>query len=222
MLTRTHELKGAKKGTASRRVPTRASCSPRSTSTRSRCPAAATRSGGSPRCAGCAACTTAPRRRPARATIDGRERPGVQVETVAPRRRAARRRAACPPTGLPPQAFSSFNTATIVTVGARHPDRRAGRDHRHRARGGRGRPTATCRCASASSPRPSVVIDQRGSGTYADNVEIRRRRRGPAHGRLDRRLGRRRRARQRAPRPRWARTRCCATSRSRSAATWCG
>ena len=33
-------------------------------------------------------------------------------------------------------------------------------------------PTGTCRSASRSSPSAIVVVDLRGSGTYADNVEI--------------------------------------------------
>ncbi len=73
------------------------------------------RSGSSPRCGGCVALHGGSARATGNATITVGERPGVYTQTV---RRGDHdwARAAYPPTALPPKAFSSFNSATLVTV----------------------------------------------------------------------------------------------------------
>jgi Fe-S cluster assembly protein SufD len=98
------------------------------------------------------------------------ERPGVQVETV---RRGDERlgQGGVPADRVAAQAFSSFNSATLVTVG---------------------RDTASAEPVDIAITGPGegavayghlqirveelaeavVVIDQRGSGTYADNLEL--------------------------------------------------
>ena len=81
-----------------------------------------TRSGGSPRCGGCADYTTARHPPPAAPQITVSEQPGVQTETV---RRGDERlgQGGVPADRVAAQAFSSFNSATLVTVGRDTPDR---------------------------------------------------------------------------------------------------
>ncbi len=99
------------------------------------------------------------------------ERPGVTVETV---RRGDERlgQGGVPADRVAAQAFSSFNTATVVTVAREHRGRRTHRDHRSPGPARARWPTGTCRSASRNWPRPIVVVDLRGSGTYADNIEF--------------------------------------------------
>ena len=69
------------------------------------------------------------------------------------------------------QSFSSFNTATVVTV-ARDTQIPEPIGSSSPGRVPVPPPTVTCRSAPVSLPEAVVVIDQRGSGTYADNVEF--------------------------------------------------
>ena len=85
-------------------------------STPSRCRTAATRSGGSPRCKRLRGLHDGSAPATGSAHIDVTERPGVTVETV---RRGDERlgQGGVPADRVAAQAFSSFNSATIVTVG---------------------------------------------------------------------------------------------------------
>ena len=131
-------------------------------------------------------------------TIDVTELPGVTVETV---RRGDERLGdgGVPADRIAAQAFSSFNHATIVTSRrAPHPSEPIEINVSGPGEGKTAYGHLQVRVGELAEA--VVVIDQRGSGTYADNVEFVARRRRPAHGRLDRRLGRRRRPRHEPPR----------------------
>ena len=116
------------------------------------------------------ACTTARRRRPASAQITVSDRPGVRVETV--RRGDARLGDGGVPTDrVAAQAFSSFNSATLVTVAR---DTQVA-DPVEIAITGPGEGAVAyghLQIRVEELAEAVVVIDQRGSGTYADNVEF--------------------------------------------------
>ena len=103
------------------------------------------------------------------AEITVSEQPGVQVETV---RRGDERlgQGGIPTDRVAAQAFSSFNSATLVTVGRDaqivEPSTSASP-----ARAKVPSPTGICRRVEELGD-VVVVIDHRGSGTYADNVEF--------------------------------------------------
>ena len=104
------------------------------------------------------------------ARIDVTERPGVTVETV---RRGDERlgQGGVPADRVAAQAFSSFNSATIVTVGK---DTQVG-DPIEIAITGPGEGATAyghLQVRVDELAEAVVVIDQRGSGTYADNIEF--------------------------------------------------
>ena len=107
------------------------------------------------------------------------------------------------------QAFSSFNSATVVTVGARHRGRRAGRRSPSPGPARARSPTGTCRSASRNFAVAIVVIDQRGSGTYAENVEFVLGDSAQLTVVVDRRTGPTTRCTSARITRGWARTRCC-------------
>jgi len=96
--------------------------------------------------------------------------PGVRVETV---RRGDERlgQGGVPTDRVAAQAFSSFNTATVVTV---ERDTRAGEPIEIVVTGPGAGATAYghLQIRAEELAEAVVVIDQRGSGTYADNVEF--------------------------------------------------
>jgi Fe-S cluster assembly protein SufD len=105
-----------------------------------------------------------------RATIEVLERPGVTVETV---RRGDERlgQAGVPADRIAAQAFSSFNSATVVTVakGAQPGD------PVEIAVTGPGEGAVAyghLQVRVGELAESVVVIDHRGSGTYADNIEF--------------------------------------------------
>jgi Fe-S cluster assembly protein SufD len=105
-----------------------------------------------------------------KAGIDVSERPGVTVETV---RRGDERlgQGGVPADRIAAQAFSSFNSATIVTVGK---DIQVGEPIDIVITGPGEGATAYghLQIRVAELAEAVVVIDQRGSGTYADNIEF--------------------------------------------------
>ncbi len=127
------------------------------------------------------------------------EQPGVQVETV---RRGDERlgQGGVPADRVAAQAFSSFNTATIVTVAR---DTQIAEPVEIAIEGpGAGAVAYGHLQVRVEELAEAVVVDRPSrQRNLRRQRRIRRRRRGPAHGRLDRRLGRRRSACQRAPRP---------------------
>ena len=197
------ELKGAKKGqgeVAGRRR--RASGSPPTTSRRSRSPAAARRTGGSPRCAGCAGCTTAPRRFDGVAIVEiAGAGEGVTVERVTrddPRVGEG---------GVPADRVAA---AGVVGGAGRH-DRdarrppRAARRSPSPARARAPRRPRTCSCAPGRSRRRRSCSPSR-VGRAGRQPRGRAGRRVAAHAGRHRRVGRRRRARRRPAPRRWAAT----------------
>ena len=104
------------------------------------------------------------------ARIDVTERPGVTVETV---RRGDERlgQGGAPADRVAAQAFSSFNSATIVTVGK---DTQVGEPIEIAITGPGEGATAYghLQMRVGELAEAVVVIDQRGSGTYADNIEF--------------------------------------------------
>jgi Fe-S cluster assembly protein SufD len=103
------------------------------------------------------------------AIIEVVERPGVRVETV---RRGDQRLGAAgvPADRIAAQAFSSFHSATVVTV-----DADAAEEPIEITVTGPGAGATAyghLQVRADQFARAVVVIDQRGSGTYADNVEF--------------------------------------------------
>lgn len=105
-----------------------------------------------------------------RARIDVAERPGARVETV---RRGDERlgRGGVPADRVAAQAFSSFNSATLVTVGR---DTRIAEPISVTVTGpGEGAVAyGHLQIRVEELGEAVVIIDQRGGGTYADNVEF--------------------------------------------------
>ncbi len=106
----------------------------------------------------------------ASAKITVSERPGVQVETV---RRGDERlgQAGIPADRVAAQAFSSFNAATIVTV-ARDTQVAEPIEITVEGPGAGAVAYGHLQVRAEELAEAVVVIDQRGSGTYADNVEF--------------------------------------------------
>ncbi|BBZ14061.1 Fe-S cluster assembly protein SufD [Mycobacterium branderi] len=94
------------------------------------------------------------------------ERPGVTVETV---RRGDQRlgQAGAPADRVAAQAFSSFNSATVVTVNAAEPV-----DIAIEGPGEGATAYGHLQIRVEELAEAVVVVDHRGSGTYADNVEF--------------------------------------------------
>ncbi len=183
------------------------------------CRTAARRTGGSPRWTGCAACTTAPRSRPA--ALQGRGRPprtGVTVETVG-RDDARLGRAGKPVDRVAAQAYSSFEKASVVTVPK---DAVLTEPVRIVVHGEGGVSYAHQVVEVEPFAEAVVVIDHTGDTVLGRQRRVRARRRRQAHRRLRPGLGRQRRARR--PAHRAGRPGRHASSRwsSPSAATWCG
>jgi Fe-S cluster assembly protein SufD len=104
------------------------------------------------------------------ATIEVTERPGVTVESV---RRGDKRlgQGGVPSDRVAAQAFSSFNSATIVTV-ARDTEVAEPIEINVTGPGEGAVAYGHLQIRVEELARAIVVIDLRGSGTYADNVEI--------------------------------------------------
>jgi Fe-S cluster assembly protein SufD len=104
------------------------------------------------------------------ATIEVNERPGVRVETV---RRGDERlgQGGAPADRVAAQAFSSFNSATVVTVAR---DTEVVKPIKITVTGpGEGSVAyGHLQIRVEELARAIVVVDLRGSGTYADNVDI--------------------------------------------------
>lgn len=100
------------------------------------------------------------------AKITVSERPGVRVETV---RRGDERlgQGGIPVDRVAAQAFSSFNSATVVTVNTAEPV-----DVVIEGPGEGATAYGHLQIRVEELAEAVVVIDQRGSGTYADNVEF--------------------------------------------------
>ncbi|MEZ0339695.1 Fe-S cluster assembly protein SufD [Mycobacterium sp. pV006] len=106
----------------------------------------------------------------AAATVTVTEQPGVTVETVA---RSDQRlgQAGAPTDRVAAQAYSSFETATIVTVG-RDTEIAAPIEVDITGPGEGQVAYGHLQIRVEELSRAIVVVDLRGSGTYADNVEI--------------------------------------------------
>jgi Fe-S cluster assembly protein SufD len=104
------------------------------------------------------------------ATIEVTERPGVTVESV---RRGDKRlgQGGVPADRVAAQAFSSFNSATIVTV-ARDTEVAEPIEVSITGPGEGAVAYGHLQIRVEELSRAIVVVDLRGSGTYADNVEI--------------------------------------------------
>ena len=104
------------------------------------------------------------------ATIEVTERPGVTVESV---RRGDKRlgQGGVPADRVAAQAFSSFNSATIVTV-ARDTEEAEPIEVSITGPGEGAVAYGHLQIRIEELSRAIVVVDLRGSGTYADNVEI--------------------------------------------------
>ena len=104
------------------------------------------------------------------ATIEVTERPGVTVESV---RRGDTRlgQGGVPADRVAAQAFSSFNSATIVTV-ARNTEVAEPIEVNITGPGPGAVAYGHLQIRVEELSRAIVVVDLRGSGTYADNVEI--------------------------------------------------
>jgi Fe-S cluster assembly protein SufD len=104
------------------------------------------------------------------ATIEVTERPGVTVESV---RRGDKRlgQGGVPSDRVAAQAFSSFNSATIVTV-ARDTEVAEPIEISITGPGEGAVAYGHLQIRVEELSRAIVVVDLRGSGTYADNVEI--------------------------------------------------
>src|ERR1700733_10024047 len=105
-----------------------------------------------------------------RAEIDGGEQPGVRVEAV---RRGDERlgQGGVPADRVAAQAFSSFNTATVVTV-ARDTKIAEPVEVAIEGPGAGAVAYGHLQVRVAELAEAVVVIDHRGSGHYADNVEF--------------------------------------------------
>jgi Fe-S cluster assembly protein SufD len=103
-----------------------------------------------------------------RAQIDVSEQPGVQVEAV---HRGDERlgHGGVPADRVAAQAFSSFNSATLVTIG---PDTAEPVNISVTGPGEGATAYGHLHIRVLELGEAVVVIDQRGSGTYADNVEF--------------------------------------------------
>ena len=103
-----------------------------------------------------------------RAQIDVSEQPGVRVEAV---HRGDERlgRGGVPADRVAAQAFSSFNSATLVTIG---PDTTEPVNISVTGPGEGATAYGHLQIRVLELGEAVVVIDQRGSGTYADNVEF--------------------------------------------------
>jgi len=103
-----------------------------------------------------------------RARIDVSAQPGVQVEAV---HRGDERlgRGGVPADRVAAQAFSSFNSATLVTIG---PDTAEPVNISVTGPGEGATAYGHLQIRVLELGEAVVVIDQRGSGTYADNVEF--------------------------------------------------
>ena len=103
-----------------------------------------------------------------RAQIDVSEQPGVQVEAV---HRGDQRlgQGGIPTDRVAAQAFSSFNSATLVTIG---PDTAEPVNISVTGPGEGATAYGHLQIRVLELGEAVVVIDQRGSGTYADNVEF--------------------------------------------------
>jgi Fe-S cluster assembly protein SufD len=103
-----------------------------------------------------------------RAQIDVSEQPGVQVEAV---HRGDERlgHGGVPADRVAAQAFSSFNSATLVTIG---PDTAEPVNISVTGPGEGATAYGHLQIRVLELGEAVVVIDQRGSGTYADNVEF--------------------------------------------------
>ena len=159
------ELKGAKKGQGQAPV---LSASERFTAYEVEAfevPAAVRRAGGSPRCAACGACTTAPRRSTATPPI---EVPWARRRRPSAATTPASARAACPPTGSRPRRGRRSATATVVTLdGTPEPVTVTVTGP------GEGASAAShLQLRTTPHAEATVVIEQRGSGTLADNLEV--------------------------------------------------
>ena len=104
------------------------------------------------------------------AGIDVSERPGVTVETV-PRGDERLRQGGVPADRVAAQAFSSFNSATVITVGK---DTQVADPIEIVITGPGEGATAYghLQVRVGELAEAVVVLDQRGSGTYADNIEF--------------------------------------------------
>ena len=104
------------------------------------------------------------------AAIEVTERPGVTVESV---RRADERlgQGGVPSDRVAAQAFSSFNSATVVTV-ARNTEVAEPIEITVTGPGEGAVAYGHLQIRVEELSRATVVVDLRGSGTYADNVEI--------------------------------------------------
>jgi Fe-S cluster assembly protein SufD len=104
------------------------------------------------------------------ATIDVTERPGVTVESV---RRSDERlgQGGVPADRVAAQAFSSFNSATVVTV-ARNTEVAEPIEIAVTGPGEGAVAYGHLQIRVEELSRAIIVVDLRGSGTYADNVEI--------------------------------------------------
>ncbi len=104
------------------------------------------------------------------ATIEVAERPGVTVESV---RRGDKRlgQGGVPADRVAAQAFSSFNSATVVTV-ARDTEVAEPIEVSITGPGAGAVAYGHLQIRVEELSRAIVVVDLRGSGTYADNVEI--------------------------------------------------
>ena len=176
-----------------RRSPRRASGSPPTTSRRSRSRAAARRTGGSPRCAGCAGCTTAPRRSTARRSSRSPGPARASPSSGSTRDDPRVGEGGVPADRVAAQAWSAAPDVTIVTL-----DGTPRAAHRHRHRPGRGR-------LGRRAPAAAHPAARRGDGrAHPRRVgRARRQPRGRAGRRVaadagrHRRVGGRRRARRR-------------------------
>ncbi len=104
------------------------------------------------------------------AGIDVSERPGVTVETV-PRGDERLGQGGVPADRVAAQAFSSFNSATVITVGK---DTQVADPIEIVITGPGAGATAYghLQVRVGELAEAVVVLDQRGSGTYADNIEF--------------------------------------------------
>eukprot|EP01133_Synstelium_polycarpum_P025394 gene25394-30482_t len=128
----------------------------------SRFPADVTRSGGSPRCVASGDCTTVT------VEVDGGS--DITVETVG-RDDARLGKAGVPADRIAAQAYSSFETATVISVGAEVEVEKpvvvtmTGPGVDNVAYG-------HTQIRLAQFAKATLVIDQRGSGTFAENIEF--------------------------------------------------
>ena len=185
----------------------------RATPPTTRCPTGARRSGGSPRCAGCAACTTDGAEP---ATGDGsscgrRRRRRRRVERLG-RRRPGLGRRSCPVDRSRPWPWPAPSGPVRRDGPGAAPATEPVVSPARRSADGASR-TGTCSSTSRRSPRPSVVLDHAGSATYAGNVEVVVGDGATLTLVIAARLGRRRRAR--------SRTRCGSAATPASARRQC-